>query len=208
MSKKTNRQPKLGWIVGGIWLAVIFLGGALFIFLGGAGFSSSPEAAAAVDGLFPAAPQPVEPTSTVEYIVTFPPKESPTAAMIPTSTPGPSPTPIVFPTIRATSDAPWEGPIVIGYSVEERPIEVWRFGQGPRKYLVVHGGYEINTIELTDQLIRYFSSKPESVPSDATLFILRSLNPDGESLPHKKEGRANANDVDLNRSFPVGWSAT
>ena len=36
MSKKTNRQPKLGWIVGGIWLAVIFLAGALFIFWGGA----------------------------------------------------------------------------------------------------------------------------------------------------------------------------
>ena len=40
------------------------------------------------------------------------------------------------------------------------------------------------------------------------LFIIRPLNPDGETMPHKKEGRANANDVDLNRSFPVGWSPT
>jgi hypothetical protein len=111
----------------------------------------------------------------------------------------------------ATSDALWEGPLTIGVSVQNRPIEVWRFGKGPNKYLVVagiHGGYEINTIKLADQLISYFSKKPDAVPSDATLFILRSLNPDGEALPHKKEGRSNANLVDLNRSFPVGWAET
>ena len=69
----------------------------------------------------------------------------------------------------------------------------------------IHGGYEINTIELADELIAYFSRRPEVVPSDATLFIVRSLNPDGEQLAHKKEGRGNAHSVDLNRSFPVGW---
>jgi hypothetical protein len=135
----------------------------------------------------------------------------PTLALIPTATFGPSPTPIEFPTVVPTSNALWEGPLVIGYSVQGRPIEVWRFGRGERQYLVIggiHGGYELNTIELTDQLITYFSAKPDAVPTDATLFILRSLNPDGEALPHKKEGRANANDVDLNRSFPIGWSPT
>ena len=210
MAKKTSGQSRLVWIVGGIWIAVIVLGGVLLMAFNGFGGDPSLDAVAAVDNTLQP-PNEAKPSATSDYIVTFPPKESPTAAMIPTITPGPSPTPIVFPTIRATSDAPWEGPIVIGHSVQERPIEVWRFGKGERKYLVIggiHGGYEYNTINLTDQLITYFSKKPDAVPVDATLFILRSLNPDGEALPHKKEGRANANDVDLNRSFPVGWSAT
>jgi hypothetical protein len=131
--------------------------------------------------------------------------------LIPTNTIGPTPTPIDFPTMMPTSNALWEGPLTIGYSVEGRPLELWRFGRGENKYLVIggiHGGYEINTIELADQLIAYFSKKPDAVPSDATLFILRAMNPDGATQPHKIEGRANANNVDLNRSFPVGWSAT
>jgi len=133
-------------------------------------------------------------------------------ALIPTRTAPPDVpvTPVAFTTLTPTSDMLWEGPIEIGQSVQGRPIEVYRFGRGPDKYLVIggiHGGYEINTIYLTDQLIKYFRQKPDAVPTNATLFILRSLNPDGEAMPHKKEGRSNANLVDLNRSFPVGWSA-
>lgn len=218
MAKGSKRQPKIGWIVGGIWLAVILLSGGLLLILSGSNPGMIPDVLAAVDEfqgeetplpqpdesqVLPANSELADPPASLEF--------TPTPAKIPTKTPGPSPTPIVFPTIQPTNDALWEGPIVIGYSVEERPIEVWRFGKGERKYLVIagiHGGYEINTIELADQLIAYFSRKPDAVPSDATLFILRSLNPDGETLPHKKEGRANANEVDLNRSFPVGWSET
>ncbi len=218
MAKGSKRQPKIGWIVGGIWLAVILLSGGLLLFLSGSNPGMVPGVLAAVDefqGQETPLPQPGESqVLPANSELADPPANAevtPTPAKIPTQTPGPSPTPIVFPTIQPTNDALWEGPIVIGYSVEERPIEIWRFGKGERKYLVIagiHGGYEINTIELADQLIAYFSRKPDAVPSDATLFILRSLNPDGESKPHKKEGRANANDVDLNRSFPVGWSPT
>jgi hypothetical protein len=39
------------------------------------------------------------------------------------------------------------------------------------------------------------------------LYILRSLNPDGEALGNVAEGRPNANGVDLNRNFDVGWEA-
>jgi predicted deacylase len=98
--------------------------------------------------------------------------------------------------------------MTIGHSVQGRPLEVWRFGRGPNQYLVIagiHGGYELVTIELADELINYFSRKPDAVPTDATLYILRSMNPDGEALPDSKLGRANANGVDLNRSFPVEW---
>jgi Zinc carboxypeptidase len=214
MSKASKRQSKLGWIVGGIWLVVALLAGGMLILLGGASQNSTPQVLAAVEDTQPATLQGT-PTDTQAPVLADRPQAtvelSPTPAMIPTRTPGPSPTPIVFPTIRPTNNALWEGPIVIGYSVQNRPLEVWRFGKGPSRYLVVagiHGGYELNTIELADQLIAFFSKKPDAVPRDATLFILRSLNPDGEALPHKKEGRANANQVDLNRSFPVGWSPT
>ena len=218
MAKGSKRQPKIGWFVGGIWLVVVLLAGVMLILLGGAGPGLAPEYLAAVEEAnseLASSPTPTHLEAPAAAGILAAPPASPeftsTPAKIPTRTPGPSPTPIVFPTIQPTNDALWEGPIVIGYSVEERPIEIWRFGTGERKYLVIagiHGGYEINTIALADQLIAYFSRKPDAVPSDATLFILRSLNPDGETKPHKKEGRANANDVDLNRSFPVGWSET
>lgn len=217
MSSKTLSPSRLGWIVGGIWVVIIILSIFLLIFTGA--FSPAAQSGVSVEDTAAPVPtstpevtlevaaEPISPTDTTVPTTTT----TPTLALIPSATPGPSPTPIEFPTVVPTSDALWEGPLVIGYSVQGRPIEVWRFGRGERQYLVIggiHGGYEYNTIELTDQLITYFSAKPDAVPSDATLFILRSLNPDGEALPHKKEGRANANNVDLNRSFPIGWSAT
>ena len=213
MKMETKCKNKLGWIVGGIWLGIMLIGGGLLFFL--AGFS--PTEATVADAELPNLenlPTYSPPTATLLPTFTALPTEvlpTNTPALIPTQTPGPSPTSIAFPTMVPTNDALWEGPLVIGYSVQNRPLEVWRFGRGERKYLVVagiHGGYEVNTIDLADDLITYFSRKPDAVPSDATLFILRSLNPDGEALRHKKEGRANAHDVDLNRSFPVGWSST
>ncbi|MBN2043533.1 MAG: hypothetical protein JW757_00830 [Anaerolineales bacterium] len=216
MAGRSGKSSKMVWIVGGIWGLALILGAVILLGLNVGFVPFSGNLAGA---------QPPFETLEFEPVVTFTPRISAveagpdadsgmvlnpteTLAMIPTQTPGPTPTPIIFPTMRATSDALWEGPLVIGYSVQDRPIEVWRFGQGPRKYLIVagiHGGYEINTIELADQLISYFSKRPQVVPSDATLFILRSLNPDGEQLEHKKEGRGNAHNVDLNRSFPTGW---
>lgn len=222
MAKKANSRPKLGWIVGGIWVGVLILGGILFLFTDGfsvtAALPPDPGTAVSGDENTPdaATPQAISSkTPQPELIIEPEEKTAPTVtrtpAMIPTRTAGPSPTPIDFPTMMPTNEALWEGPLTIGYSVESRALEVWRFGRGERKYLVIagiHGGYEYNTIQLADQLITYFSKKPDAVPTDATLFILRALNPDGATMPHKKEGRSNANQVDLNRSFPVGWSAT
>ncbi len=215
MSKKSTGSRKLGWIVAVIWIAAAALAGGLLWMT-----QSSFAAPAARNEL---AAQ-VMPEITVLPTNTHLPTASPTLVLptatlppIPTATPAPTErpkaeiTPIVFPTVVPTSDALWEGPITIGYSVEGRPLEVYRFGRGERAYLVIagiHGGYEINTIQLADQLIGYFTRKPDAIPADATLYILRSMNPDGEALPHKKEGRSNANLVDLNRSFPVGWSDT
>jgi len=48
--------------------------------------------------------------------------------------------------------------MIIGFSAEGRPLEVYTFGQGEIEDMVIggiHGGYEWNTIALADQLIKY-----------------------------------------------------
>jgi hypothetical protein len=124
----------------------------------------------------------------------------PSATLPLTPTPVPSITPFY---------AVWR--IVIGQSVQDRPIEVYRFGAGKHERLIVagiHGGSEANTIALADQLIEYLQKNPERVPVDVSLYILRSLNPDGEALGDKPEARFNANGVDLNRNFDQNWKAS
>ncbi len=113
----------------------------------------------------------------------------------------PTPSPSASPTPRPYS----EGPLVIGHSVQGRPLEVWRFGTGPRAYLVmagIHGGYEVNTSHLAIELINHFAVNPDDLPAEATLYILPVFNPDGAQYPYQTRGRANANGVDLNRNYP------
>lgn len=139
---------------------------------------------------------------------------SPTPALyfLPTITPNPLSTPHESLLATPTSFLLPSGrrPTIIGLSAQGRPLEVYTFGQGERQRMIVagiHGGYEGNTIRLADELILYLDEHPEAIPSDATLFILRSLNPDGDARSHDEYGRTNANGVDLNRNFPVHWLA-
>ena len=86
-------------------------------------------------------------------------------------------------------------------------MEVYWFGRGHDLLMVVagiHGGYEWNTIALAEELIAHLQAHPETIPADKTLFILRSLNPDGEAR-RGPDGRGNAHGVDLNRNFPANW---
>lgn len=113
-----------------------------------------------------------------------------------------------LPTFSTLSYA--EGPFVIGSSAGGRPLQMWQFGAGPTQRLIVagiHGGNEINTIQLADQLIEYLYLHPEIIPADITLYILRSLNPDGEARGKGPAGRPNDNGVDLNRNWPYRWKA-
>jgi predicted deacylase len=71
----------------------------------------------------------------------------------------------------------------------------------------IHGGDEWNTLTLANQLIQYLNQNPNVIPDDVTLYIMPSLNPDGEARTHDKYGRLNTNGVDLNRNFPVNWQA-
>lgn len=99
-------------------------------------------------------------------------------------------------------------PEAIGYSMEGRPLNVYTFGNGEHERMIVadiHGGDEWNTLTLANQLIQHLNRNPDVVPDEVTLYILQSLNPDGEARSHDKYGRLNANGVDLNRNFPVNW---
>jgi hypothetical protein len=129
-----------------------------------------------------------------------------TSTRPPTRTPEPTPTDI--PTRTALPFA--SGPTQIGTSVGGRPLDVYRFGNGPEKFMIVagiHGGYEWNTIKLANQLIEYITEHPEFIPPETTLYIMPALNPDGEARIHGSGGRANDNGVDLNRNFPTRWKA-
>lgn len=100
-------------------------------------------------------------------------------------------------------------PFVIGYSIAERPLEVFHFGSGPINRMIIagiHGGYEWNTIALAEQLIEYLTKNPDALADEITLYILRSANPDGEARGNGSSGRANENGVDINRNFPANWA--
>jgi hypothetical protein len=134
------------------------------------------------------------PTWTATATRTFTPTITYTVTLTPTATPVPYAS----------------GPVTIGRSVAGRPIEVYRFGTGPVERLTIHGihgGSEWNTIALADQMIEELTSHPERVPKDYTLYIVRSLNPDGEARGHGAEGRANDNGVDLNRNWDAAWQS-
>ena len=154
---------------------------------------------------------PAAPPETAQSPAERTPTPFPTRYYLSTVTPNPRSTQIVLETPTIFVLPFGQKPEVIGYSVSRRPIEVYTFGQGERQRLIVagiHGGYEWNTIALADQLITYINDHPGVIPSDVTLFIVRDLNPDGDARDHGIDGRVNDNGVDLNRNFPVNWSAS
>jgi hypothetical protein len=195
--KNTRTLKRLALAVWGI--CVLLIAGLLFFVSG--------LADAAADVVFPPTPTA---TFTATFTRTFTRTFTPTATrtQTPTITFTPSITPTVTDTPTQTPIPFASGPVTIGYSVQGRPIEAYRFGTGPEERLTVHGihgGSEWNTIALADQLIEELTNHPEKVPAEKTLYIVRSLNPDGEAKAHGPEGRANANGVDLNRNWDAYW---
>jgi len=135
----------------------------------------------------------------------------PTSYLLPTLTPNPYSTVPVFETSTPFVLANGQHGNTIGVSHLGRVIDVYTFGSGQHHYLIVagiHGGSEWNTIALADELIIYVNDHPEIIPEDVTLYIIRNMNPDGESRAHNVDGRVNNNGVDLNRNFPTkNWKA-
>jgi protein MpaA len=89
--------------------------------------------------------------------------------------------------------------IVIGRSVQGRPIVAWAYGPSTasRKILVIgviHGNEQAG-LAITSALRR------RPVPNGVQLWVLPELNPDGVAA----DTRQNAHGVDLNRNFPYRW---
>jgi predicted deacylase len=102
--------------------------------------------------------------------------------------------------IALADDTPPVRNLTLGASTQGRPIEAVRWGDGPRKLVLVgatHGAPERNTFELSLQLIAYFRANPGEVPRDVSMYIVPALNPDGLAI----NSRRNARDVDLNRNM-------
>jgi len=121
----------------------------------------------------------------------------------PTSTPSPSPTPTN--TLEPTGFGPET--IVIGESVNKQSIEAVKFGDGPDVVIFIgglHVGFAPGTVTLARESITYFTEQPEKIPENVTLYIIPSANPDSPLAVGDKEGRLNANGVDLNRN----WNCT
>jgi len=199
-----SSSKSLGRLVVGFWVLNFMVG---ILVIAAWLLTSNPSVQAFFVSPTPTLTETQTPTLTLTSTTTFTPSptgtptltETPTETFTPTLTPTETPTPIPFS----------EGPIVIGYSVQDRPLEVDRFGRGLTGRLIVagmHGGGEYNTIQMADLLIVYLQEgHPEIVPADVTLYILRDLNPDGEARAHSYLGRANANRVDLNRNWDANW---
>ena len=188
-------------LVTGFWILNLVLGITL---VAAWQMSSHPEAKVSTVG--PMLQNTAQTTPTLLPSLTPTPTQSRTITGTSTLTLTPTSTGTSTETMTPTQF--WEGPVTIGKSVQNRPLQVYRFGSGPTNRLIVagmHGGGEYNTIQLADQLIAYLQGHPEVIPADITLYILRDLNPDGEARAHGVEGRANANGVDLNRNWDANW---
>lgn len=138
---------------------------------------------------------------------------SPTATLTPSGTP----TPDVTPTPTATPD----GRTIIGQSVNGLPIELYRFGDGPIKLILVggiHGGYEGNTVTLAGAMVDHFRDHPGEL-AGLTVLIVPDANPDALAAFNADGGwlgatnssepferwRVNAHGVDLNRNWDCNW---
>jgi hypothetical protein len=108
---------------------------------------------------------------------------SPTRASRPTTAPSPA----------------RHGHEILGQSWHGRPIVGHWFGRGRHKVVLVgniHGGTEENTYRLALEMIAHYEDNLEEIPSDVTLWVIPTVNPDGLAY----ETRRNAHGVDVNRN--------
>ncbi|MEZ4514331.1 MAG: protein kinase [Chloroflexota bacterium] len=200
-------RPKWLYAAGGIAALLLLLFGAFQFGL----FSQEPETAVPAMAQGVVATLEASDDSTAEE-----PTPLPTSTLLPTvaptvpaatDTPAPTATPTASPTALPISPF---GPetIVLAQSPGGTPIEVVRFGNGPKKLLFVggiHAGYAPSTASLANQLITYLEENPQEVPANATVYIVPMLNPDSDIAFGEIEGRLNDNGVDLNRNWDCQW---
>ena len=131
----------------------------------------------------------LEPTTTTSTTTTSTTTTTTTTSTLPPGTPAGS--------LDLTADS-----LVLGTSVEGRPIVAERFGPpGGRRVLVIgviHGD-EDGGVPIVDELRRRAGAG--ALAADVEWWLVESMNPDGQVA----QVRHNANQVDLNRNFPLRW---
>lgn len=91
-------------------------------------------------------------------------------------------------------------PEVLGYSLQQRPIELFTVGYGPERVLImatIHGN-EAAGMPLTNKLLKRLETF-DHFHSKYTVMVIPNANPDGYVLGT----RYNASGIDLNRNFPA-----
>lgn len=140
-----------------------------------------------------------------------------TRDITPTYTPQPTrpPTETLLPTYTALplidTPMPFIGAFIFGQSVLGAPLQAHRLGSGANVIVLVggiHGGWEVNTTELMNELIAHYQTNPDQIRPGISLLIVPQLNPDGAARGRVLEGRFNQRLVDLNRNWECGWQDT
>ncbi len=199
-------------LVGLTGLAMVVIGGLFYLLY--SGIQNPYKLSPTLDPtLFTQAAIPTFPNTWTPEPSQTPFPKDPTSTPVPTDAPMATFTPYtVYPTLASGMNiVPFEmggKTVSIGTSVAGRPFEVIRFGNGPSARMIVaniHGGNEWNTAALADELIKHVQEHPEMIPPEVSLYILRSLNPDGLARILGPDGRVNDHGVDLNRNWDAGW---
>ena len=89
--------------------------------------------------------------------------------------------------------------VVLGRSVEGRPIEAWRTGPPAARAQILVVGCIHGNEPAGEAVARHLPAALEARSLPA--WVILSLNPDGNA----RDTRQNAHGVDLNRNFPYRW---
>jgi murein peptide amidase A len=94
---------------------------------------------------------------------------------------------------------------VFGYSVEQRPLLAYVFGEGAN-VTMIFGAFHDNepaSPVVVESLRLYLAAHPEEWKG-RKIILVPITNPDGQ----RQRSRTNAHGVDLNRNFPGTWQVT
>lgn len=105
--------------------------------------------------------------------------------------------------LAAPPPPPVPAPVVVGRSVQGRPIAVRRIGNpsAARTALVIGA---IHGDEGAGRAIVRALADAGTAPAGSAVWLVSTVNPDGAA----RRTRTNARGVDLNRNFPRAWRAS
>ena len=103
----------------------------------------------------------------------------------------------------------------VGTSSAGRSIDAYRYGEGENVMVLtfcIHGfedGFPHDGMALVETAYRLMRELPDWDLEGWTVYVLPCLNPDGlcDGASNTGFGRCNAENLDINRCFPTGWTA-